>query len=204
VVEMLPRAAEGLPQPRCFVLQPFGQWAFEPAKQLLIEIVAVCGNVRQQGTKRSRRVVRVGAAAVGARGHQYRTGQHRGGFEQQFLARNRPRFHALHQASSYLLTMKRRTPRCRCGSIPLAEVIVRPLVHRMAKSGPGRANCRGRRVEPGPASRFGSVRAENFERLFDQRLVAASATPLGVERTGRTHSCSRARFFVRFEHGYGR
>jgi hypothetical protein len=80
-VEMLPRAAKGLPLFGRFDPQPLGMFARDPLKQLLIEVVPVTGDVRQELRQRDGRIECRRPFAADAAGHQDGAGQDRGRFE---------------------------------------------------------------------------------------------------------------------------
>ena len=86
VVQMLPRAAERLPRALRFGPQPLAVRAGRVREQLLVELIAIGGDVRQQVRERDVGAVAARAVAGGAGGHEDRAGQHGGRFEQQLVA----------------------------------------------------------------------------------------------------------------------
>ncbi len=88
VIQMLPRAAERLPRALRLGPQAFAVRAGRAGEQLLVELVAVRGDVRQQVRKRDVGVMATGAIAGGAGRHKNCAGQNGGGLEHQLLARN--------------------------------------------------------------------------------------------------------------------
>ena len=135
LVEVLPRAAQRLPQGLGLFPQPHGLRTAQPPEETLVEGVAVAGDDRQELGDGHGRIVRIGPAAADARAHEHRSRQHGGGLEQHFLVRDLPS--ALdplpkgvqgdllqHEAAIAALVVD-------LVRIPAAEVMVRPAVDGM-------------------------------------------------------------------------
>ena len=182
MIQMLPGAGQRLPPCFGFGPQAIAVRPRDAGQQLLIVGVAIGRDLLHQGRQRGRRAVRVGAAAASARGHQHRAGQHGRRLEPQFVGieiagRKRPGRqgveHDLLQHEPAIAPLAVEVVR-----VPLAEMVVRPLVHRMVKIVLPRID--GQLVdqvdiEPGFGGDRPIGRAEDFQRLGDQPLVAAGA-----------------------------
>ncbi len=74
-VQMLASAAERLTVALRFLDEALSVGAFGLGKLLLIKVVAISGDVRQERRKRDGRIMSVGSVAAGARRHQEGSGQ---------------------------------------------------------------------------------------------------------------------------------
>ncbi len=86
VIQMLASAAERLAGALRFGAQALAVRAGCVGEQVLVKLVAIGGDVRQQVRERDVGAVAAGPVAGGAGGHEDRAGQHGGRFEQQFVA----------------------------------------------------------------------------------------------------------------------
>ena len=193
VVQMLPGAAERLPRALRLGPQPVAVLARGARQQLLVELIAIGGDVRQQGRQRHVGVVAGRAVAGGAGGHQDRAGEHGGRFEHAArrawtaVAASRPplplggEFDAREQrVERHLLQHEAAVVAAVVDvvQVPLAEVVIGPLAGRVIEIvGPRieRQLLDQLRIEPGLVQNLRIGVGENRQRPFDQLLVDARA-----------------------------
>ncbi len=135
MVQMLPRAPNGCRRAVASARNRSPCGSGRCSQKLLIEPIAVAGDPRQERGQRDGGIVRLRPAAAHAGGHEHRAGQHGGRFVEQLAARNVAVLadagqqgierHLLHDEPA-VATLVVDVVR-----VPLAEVIVGPLVDRV-------------------------------------------------------------------------
>ena len=80
MVQMLPRAAERLPRALRLLAKMLAVRARRPGEQLLVEVVPIRRDLRQESRQRHRRIVPARRVAARAGSHEDRSRQHGGGF----------------------------------------------------------------------------------------------------------------------------
>ena len=133
MVEVLPRAAKRLPQRLGLGTQPRGVRRRELSQQLLVERIAVDGDLLHQRGQRHSGIVGVGPVSAHARSHQHRSRQHGRLLEQNLLARE-PAVAGQaveHGVESNLLQHEAAAAArvVQLVHVPLAEQVIGPLVH---------------------------------------------------------------------------
>ena len=211
-VQMLPSRRERLVQSGPLRPQPLGVRAAQAIEKLPVKGVAISGDFRQERAESRRRIVCLRAAAARARRHENDPGQHGRGLEEQFVAWQRvgrldpfedrvERDLLQHESpvSPLPIEMMR---------IPLAEVIVRPLVYRMIEIVSPRIEgqlVEQIGIEPGGVEQPAIGASQQIERQCDDLPIPSSrdARPGDIERD-RADPLVRIRLdpLRRMEHGH--
>ena len=195
LVEVLAGSAKRLPPLLRLGTEAFGVLALQFLQQLLVEGVAVDGDLLDQLGQRDGRVVGVGPVAADARSHQHRAGQHRRLLEQHLLARQ-----AAAAAQTVEHGVERRLLQHEAAAtpgavqlvhVPLAEQVVGPLVQRVVEV--VRPRIKGQLVElvqgeHGVKQDRGIGRVEDGQRGLDQLTIGADGRPRPANpKRDRTH-----------------
>ena len=212
LVEMLPHAAERLPQRHGFRLQTLRMRPLHLRQQPLVEGVAVDGDLLHQRRQRHARIVGLRPVAADPRAHQDRARQHGGRFVQHLFIRQAAAmldpFH--HGVQRHLLQHKAAAPPriVQLAQIPLAKEIVRPLVHRVVEVvGPGidRQFLQQRKLEHRIELQRRIDGFEDRQGTRDQVVIAAHAHAHAAdEKRDRPHPFVRVRldFLLCAQHGH--
>ena len=195
LVEVLPHAAEGLPQGYGLGPQTLRVRALHPRQQAIVEGVAVDGDLLHQRRQGHARIVGVRPVTADPRAHQDRAGQDGGRLEKHFFVGRRAAMLDAFQHGVQRHLLQHETAAAarvvQLAEVPLAEEIVRPLVHRMVE-------VVGARVDRQLLQQFGvehrlelQRRVDAFEDRqgpHDQVMIAAHghACPAN-EQWDRTH-----------------
>ena len=180
MVQVLPSPGQRLMPRDRLGPQPLAVGTGNPGQQLLVERVAIGRDLGHEHSQRRGRGMRLRPAAAGGRGHQDGAGQHSGRFEQQLFGRKlvrrfNPREQRVerdllqHEAAVAALVVD-------VVGIPLAEVVVGPLIDRMVEVVLPRVDgqlVEQIEVEPGLALDCRVGGQQDFLRQADQPFVAA-------------------------------
>ena len=200
MVEVLPGAAERLPQRQRLGPQPLGVRAGQLPQQLLVEGVAIDGDLLHQRGQRDGGIVGVGPVAADARAHQHRARQHGRLLEEHLLARQPAVVGQAveHGVERHLLQHEPAAAArvVQLVHVPLAEEIVRPLVHRMVEV--VRPRVEGQLVElfegeHGVEQQRGIGGVENGQGRLDQFAIRARRGPRPANPQAESAAPTRGR-----------